>query len=133
MTDLIAWVNERMKARHMTQTALADMVDSDPQQMSKWLNGHTKPRWEQMVKLVEAFGYHFEIVANDEKAKQDMDLYETAHQHGFQYGYQTAIKDMAKKMREMRTYGGYKKERTAGVSEHHEGRAEYMQHKLERP
>ena len=119
MKDLMAWVNERMKVRHMTQTELADMIDSDPQQISKWLNGHTKPRWEKMIKLVDAFGYHFEIVANDEIAKQDMDLYETAHQHGFQYGYQTAIKDMAKKMKEIRTYGGCKQakrtERVPGV------------------
>lgn len=128
MTDLIAWVNERMKNRHMTNKELADMTDSNEQQISLWRRGKTKPRWEQMVKLVEAFGYHFEIVANDEKAKQDMDLYETAHQHGFQYGYQTAIKDMAKKMREMRTYGGYKAKRAAGMSEHHEGRAGNLQH-----
>lgn len=113
MTDLIAWINERMQNRRMTNKELADITDSNEQQISLWRRGKTKPRWEQMVKLVEAFGYHFEIVANDEKAKQDMDLYETAHQHGFQYGYQKAIKDMAKKMREMRTYGGYKQAKRA--------------------
>lgn len=113
MMDLIAWVNERMENRRMTNRELADMTDSNEQQISLWRRGKTRPRWEQMVKLVEAFGYHFEIVANDEKAKQDMDLYEAAHQHGFQYGYQTAIKDMAKKMREMRTYGGSKQAQRA--------------------
>ena len=42
--------------------------------------------------------------------------FEVAYNAGFQYGYQTAIKDMAKKMREMKTYGGSKQaQRAEGV------------------
>jgi len=59
------------------------------------------------------------------------DDFEAAYFMGYEHGYQMAIKDVIKKLREMRWYGGHNKEEcAAGVPEHHEGRAEDLQHKL---
>ncbi|MCR5566186.1 MAG: hypothetical protein K6F61_04990 [Clostridiales bacterium] len=47
-----------------------------------------------------------------------MDDWETAYNAGFEYGYQTAVKDVIKRLKEMKTYGGdNKKERAAEVPE----------------
>lgn len=64
------------------------------------------------------------------KDKMQADDFETAYFAGYQYGYQMALKDLAKHMKGMRTYGGYKKERAAGVPEHHAGRAADHEQKL---
>ena len=59
------------------------------------------------------------------------DDFEAAYFMGYEHGYQMAIKEVIKKMRGMKWHGGgYKEKCAAGVPEHHEGRAEDLQHKL---
>jgi hypothetical protein len=54
--------------------------------------------------------------------------FEQAWGAGYEYGYQQAIKDMGKRIKEMKTYGGDKqKKRAFGVPEHYEGRAGDLQ------
>jgi len=50
--------------------------------------------------------------------------YEQAYMCGFEYGYQMAIKDVIKKLRGMRTYGGGNKKAGAGEMPERAGRAE---------
>ena len=59
------------------------------------------------------------------------DKWETAYQCGFEYGYQMAIKDVAKRVRRMRWYGGgYKKEHADGLPGIRAGNDETMQREL---
>ena len=52
--------------------------------------------------------------------EEPIEDFETAYMAGYEYGYKMAIKDMEKKIKELKSYGGdYKKERAAGVPEHH--------------
>ena len=61
------------------------------------------------------------------------DDWETAYKTGYEYGYQQAIKDMAKKLKGMKWYGGDKqKERAAGMPEHHASGTGRVQQELQR-
>ena len=54
----------------------------------------------------------------------EKDDWETAYHAGFEYGYLTAIKDMAKALKGMKTYGGGYKTVRAGEVPEGAGRAE---------
>ena len=59
--------------------------------------------------------------------------YADAYMEGFENGYQTAIKEMIKKLGGMKWYGGdHKEKRAAGMPEHHEGGTAAVQQTLQR-
>lgn len=66
-----------------------------------------------------------------EEHVQALEDWEKSYMAGYQYGYQMAIKDVIKKLRGMKWYGGDKPEKRAdGVPEHYAGRAADLQRKL---
>lgn len=50
---------------------------------------------------------------SEEKKEKPAEDWETAYMAGYEYGYQMAIKDVIKKLRGMRWYGGDKQEKRA--------------------
>lgn len=75
--------------------------------------------------------YLIELVRKDTETDKTSDWEEAYHQ-GYQYGYQMAIKDMIKKLKGLKWYGGRDntEECAAGVPEHHAGRAADPEQKL---
>jgi hypothetical protein len=121
-----------MRAKGINQTQLAEMTDTTTHSMSEYINDKSYPGWYSMNRIVTKMGYRIEIVPENGQIKKT-DEFEVAYQAGFQYGYQTAVKDMAKRMREMRWYGGDKQEkRAAGVPGTDAGRAAAQQQGLQR-
>jgi transcriptional regulator with XRE-family HTH domain len=126
------WLKQAMRAKGINQTQMAEMTDTTTHSMSEYINDKSYPGWYSMNRIVTKMGYRIEIVPEHGQIKK-AEEFEVAYQAGFQYGYQTAVKDMAKRMREMRWYGGDKQEkRAAGVPEHYAGRAGDLQQELQR-
>lgn len=60
-----------------------------------------------------------DAVSMTEEEPGTFEAYRNAYDNGFQRGYQQAVLDMGKRIKEMKTYGGgYKKIRPDGMPEH---------------
>ena len=87
--------------------------------------GEYGPHYSRMIPLsISEVKYLLEL--SDEQAS-----YEQAYNAGFEYGYQRAVKDVIKRLREMKTYGGgYKKVRAGEMPEGTGRAAESVQREL---
>ena len=70
------------------------------------------------------------VLKESKKGKMHAEDFETAYFAGYEDGYKQAIKDMAKHMKEMKTYGGYKNQHAEGLPGVSKGNVKPVQREL---